>query len=298
MYFLSKNKRGVKNTYRDGIPFSEKLIKDLGFQIREIINFFLNGFKHKSLLIYPDFPSSKTVIRKVCRILNINLTNKLDRHFDWVLYYEDETFRTKYEPLEALSNKRVVNLQSRDISKFYVDKIHEEVFGYSTQIDPLTFKGQGVRKSDINAKHDGEVLNFPLENKDSDSIYQILINNQVNDEEVLDMRIPLINYTIPLLYLKYRKVTERFVNSTTRTYLSPISDHLSETEQAQIIEFARKMNLEYGEFDVLRDLDSNKIYVVDVNNTPFGPPSNISKEQGKEAIAILAKTFKEAFLLQ
>ena len=67
-------------------------------------------------------------------------------------------------------------------------------------------------------------------------------------------------------------------------------------EQAQVIEFAKKMNLDYGEFDVLRDLDDKKIYIVDVNNTPFGPPSNISGSEGKKAISILAKAFREAFL--
>ena len=56
------------------------------------------------------------------------------------------------------------------------------------------------------------------------------------------------------------------------------------------------MRLEYGELDILRDLDNKKIYIVDVNNTPFGPPANISAAQGKEAIRILAEAFEEAFL--
>lgn len=296
MYFLKKYKLGIKNTYREGIPFSEKCLKDIGFQFREIINFFLNGFKRKTLLVYPDFPSSKTVIRKLCRALNINLTNKLNRRFNWALYYEDETFRKKYASLETLNNLKVVNLYSRDISKLHVDKIHQEVFGYNTQVDPLAYQGKGVKKSDINARHDGQVLDFPLAEKEGNCIYQKLINNQVNEEEVLDMRIPVINYKIPLLYLKYRKVTERFVNSTTRTYLVEIDEQLTRKEQEQVIDFARKMNLEYGEFDILRDLDDKKIYIVDVNNTPFGPPSNISDTEGKKAIKILALAFRDAFL--
>ena len=235
MYFLSKNKSGIKNNYREGIPFSEKLVKDIGFSFREIINFMLNGFSRKTLLVYPDFPSSKTVIRKLCRVLNLNLTNKIDRSFDWVLYYEDETFRKKFGPLESLETGKIINLHSRDISKFYVDKIHGEVFGYSTQIDPLTYSGLGVRKSDLNAKHDGEVLEFPLSNKEESSIYQLLINNQVNETEVLDIRIPIINGKIPLCYLKYRKVTERFKNTTTRTILSDLNEHLSSDEQKQIL---------------------------------------------------------------
>jgi len=295
MYFLSKYTRGIKNTYREHIPFSEKVIKDIGFQLSEVANFFANGFKRKTLLVYPDFPSSKTTIRKICRNLNINLTNKIDRSFNWVLYYEDETYRQKFKPLEALVDKRVINLHSRDISKVHVERIHREIFGYNTEIDPLTYSGKGVRKSNINAKHDGEILLFPVADRIADCVYQKLVNNQVNETEVLDMRVPIINNKIPLLYLKYRKVTERFKNTTTRTLLVNIDDHLDANEQMQILAFAKKMQLEYGELDILRDLDDQKIYIVDVNNTPFGPPSNISKEQGKEAVSILSTALKEAF---
>jgi len=296
MYFLGQHHRGIKNTYRENIPFSEKLIKDLGFQIREIINFVLNGLTRKTLLVYPDFPSSKTVIRKICRRLNINLTNKIDRKYTWVLYYEDETFRTRFEKLEALQDRAVVNLHSRDISKTYIERVHWEIFGYNTEIDPMNYSGVGVRKSNLNARHDGEVLDFPISATEANSVYQKLIDNKVNETEVLDMRVPIINYKIPLLYLKYRMLSERFKNTTTRTEMVNINEHLSTEEQKQIIEFARKKNLEYGELDVLRDSRDKRIYIVDVNNTPFGPPANISKTQGKEAVKILANAFREAFL--
>ena len=296
MYFLSKYKHGIKNTYRENIPFSEKVIKDIGFQLLEVLNFVLNGFKRKTLLVYPDFPSSKTVIRKICRVLNINLTNKIGRNFNWVLYYEDETFRSKFQPLEALEKYTIVNLHSRDISKVYLEQIHQDVFGYNTVIDPLTYTGKGVKKSNINAKHDGQVIEFPVADKEDGFVYQKLINNQVNEEEVLDMRVPIINSGIPLLYLKHRKVTERFQNTTTRTELAELGAHLSDAEQEQVFDFAGKMKLEFGELDILRDLDNKRIYIVDVNNTPFGPPANISNKQGEAAINMLANAFKKAFL--
>jgi len=44
------------------------------------------------------------------------------------------------------------------------------------------------------------------------------------------------------------------------------------------------MALDYGELDVLRNKNDGKIYIVDVNNTPQGPPANTEKEQGIEAI--------------
>jgi hypothetical protein len=45
--------------------------------------------------------------------------------------------------------KKVINLYSRDISKQFIDNIHKYVFGYSTIIDPLTYKGKIVKKNDI-----------------------------------------------------------------------------------------------------------------------------------------------------
>ena len=41
--------------------------------------------------------------------------------------------------------------------------------------------------------------------------------------------------------------------------------------------------------------DDGKIYVVDVNNTPQGPPKNISKKEGVKAISQMAERFKELY---
>jgi len=54
--------------------------------------------------------------------------------------------------------------------------------------------------------------------------------------------------------------------------------------------------LDYGELDVLRDNDNGKIYIVDVSNTPWGPPNNISNKEGKIALIKLADTFRKGFL--
>jgi hypothetical protein len=53
---------------------------------------------------------------------------------------------------------------------------------------------------------------------------------------------------------------------------------------------ARKMGIDYGEFDILRDKDG-RIYVVDVNNTPWGPPNGLPEFESNIALKRLVKSF-------
>jgi hypothetical protein len=56
------------------------------------------------------------------------------------------------------------------------------------------------------------------------------------------------------------------------------------------------MDLDYGELDLLRDRGDGRIYVVDVNSTPWGPPNHISEDQSRIAVARMASAFRQAFL--
>jgi hypothetical protein len=44
-----------------------------------------------------------------------------------------------------------------------------------------------------------------------------------------------------------------------------------------------RIALHYGELGILRNREGGKIYVVDVNKTPFGPPVGIPREEAKAA---------------
>jgi len=48
---------------------------------------------------------------------------------------------------------------------------------------------------------------------------------------------------------------------------------------------------------VLRHNATGKIYVIDVNNTPYGPPSGMKANESKRAVEILSKAFNKEFLL-
>lgn len=281
--------RGFFNKYHKKMPFFEILLKDLNYMKLWIQNYVKNGQKSKSIFVYPHYPSRGSTIYKIGQSLGYNITNKLKQDVKFAVYWEYLTFREEFRLLEKLSAElKVINLYNRDISKLYIDNVHKEVFGYSTLIDPTKYTGLIVKKNDINAMHDGQIIQAPIKSVEKGYIYQLLIDNTYSDERVMDIRVPVVGKVLDFVYLKFRNVSERFKNTTTNTKLEAIHEYLEESEIGLLNEYCKHLGLEYGELDVLRNKNDNKIYVVDVNNTPQGPPANISEENAKIALSKIA----------
>jgi hypothetical protein len=298
MYFLSVFRRGLFVKYRKGMPLPEMVFKDIRYFFKWTVNLICSGLNTRTIFVYPHYPSSGSTLYKVADKLRYNLTNKINfaKNADIIVYWEYLTFRKEFELLEQISDQKVINLLSRDISKVFVDRAFRKVFGYSTFIDPVTYDKPYVKKNDINACHDGEIILHKVDSPETGYIYQKLIDNSADDNTVLDFRVPVVDGTIGFIYLKYRNKKIRFTNSTERTIVKPIEDIFSENEIHLINKFCREIHLEYGELDVLRDNDDKKIYIVDVNNTPQGPPANLDKRAAKQAIGKIAEAFKTKFL--
>lgn len=290
-------KRGYFNRYHKNMPFFERLLKDINYALLYLKNCFSGNPKGDTIFVHPHYPSRGSSLYKIAKQLKLNLSNKIKKRTPAVVYWEYATLRQEFHLLEKLSrNIKVVNLHSRNIGKNFIDKAHRQVFGYSTSVNPLTFKGKIVKKNDTNAMHDGKILDAPLQKKEAGYIYQILINNKTDDNTVKDIRVPVVGSITDFVYIKYRDISERFKNTTIKTELVEIKDVLSEEEITLLDRFVKRINLDFGEMDVLRDTKSSKIYVVDVNNTPQSPPANIPPAEGKRAIQKLAQAFKAAFL--
>jgi len=286
MSFSETVKRGFFNRYHKKMPFIERLLKDVSHGIIALSNYFKNGFRRKLILVHPHYPSRGSTLYKAAGSINYTLTNKPRKKHQLVVYWEYATYREEFQLVESLKDQcPVLNLYSRDISKVKVDQVHKEVFGYNTFVDPLSYSGKVVQKNDVNAIHDGQILQGPLSRVEEGFIYQILIDNQFSEDLVLDIRVPVIGEALDFVYLKYRNIQERFKNTTVNTEVKTINEILSEAEVNLINAFCQKIQLDYGELDVLRNKDDGKIYIVDVNNTPQGPPANTKKEQGEKAIA-------------
>jgi hypothetical protein len=224
------------------------------------------------LLFYPDVPFETSAVYQYCLMNAYHISNNPTRPFDAVMKWRDATF---YQPdsvlLSLIEQNQVINARCNNIGKKYIDGVHQEIFGYSTAVDPLTFQGKLVQKSDINALHDAKVLQGPLASFSDQYIYQILIDNRVSEEEYLDIRIPVFNGKFDFVCCWYNQAYNRF-NLSGKNYLKVFnsSDALSPDEQTCILRFCQAIGFDYGELDVLRDRDSGLIYIVDANNTPDG----------------------------
>lgn len=277
--------KGVFNKYNNKKSFIEVLLKDLNHVYLFIRQYLKNGFKTKTILVFPDYPGSGTTIYKVAKKINYNLTNKMTKNPDIVVFWEDETYKTQFPTLQPfLKSHHVINYNSRDISKNFVDTQFKSVFGYSVFINPKTFFGKIVVKSDINAAHDGQIIEAPIKTTKKNVVYQKLIHNQFDAKSIVDIRVPIVFKTLDFVYLKYRDINQRFKNTPLKSEFKSISDVLSPDEIELINKFVKKIQLDYGELDILRDKTNGKIYIVDVNNTPHGPPANTPKKNASTAI--------------
>jgi hypothetical protein len=160
----------------------------------------------------------------------------------------------------------------------------------------LTHSGLLVIKSDANAKHDGRIVQGPLsiDQIHASSVYQRVIRNQDEFGCWLDLRVVVMDGIMPLLYLKFKNENERFTNKTASVRLAKTADYLSSEEMKGIAQVMSLHQTDAAELDVLRDADDGRIYVVDINPTPWGPPEKLDKSSQKEAIERMADRLKKA----
>lgn len=247
----------------------------------------------KTVLFYPDTPGSGNVTYQLCALMGHRITRVPERRYDVVFKRRDIT---RFDPsaLAPLpSNQPVINANSLDISKRTVGRTFRKVFGYSLAVDPHRDRGQAVQKSDLNAAHDGRIVTLPLAANEisADCVYQRAIDNTVKGDLVVDYRVPVHGKRIPLVYLKYRPINDRFSNRNAFVRITEPGVVFDSRELELIIEFASEMGIDYGEFDILRDNNDQRVYIVDANNTPSGPPNGLSELQKWIALQMMRCTF-------
>lgn len=211
---------------------------------------------------------------------------------DAALYFDDNT----YSDPPALMHKpaRSFNFECRDISKSYVATLFEEVFGYDLSVDPENYTGPMVVKSEKNGAHDGAIINGPCA-RQKGWVYQRVVDN-TSDGHVHDIRCPTIFGEIPLIYIKSRPITRRFDNMNATVKLVTPDSQLSREERDKVALFCRKMGLDWGGLDILRDKSDGLIYIVDVNKTDMGPPLSLPLRDKLKSTEILGYALREAIL--
>jgi hypothetical protein len=284
-FFLSVLRRLLESSANTKIKLSNAWIK---FRYKVI---FIGRHAVGALHFYPAKPPlSGSVIYKICRELGLSMEHGINPDGPTIFWPTSE-----YPSLEPLSD--LINGHCIDINKTTVMRLFADAFGYNYGIDPRFYCGPYVRKSNLNAKHDGVECHAPSE-PDPRYVYQRLINNSTAEGLVEDLRVIYIDGLLDFAYRKVRPITDRFSNTNSAVYIVRTSDVISAKEQEQIGSLCKTMGLQYGEIDTLRDRDDLRLYVVDVNRQPYGPPNGLPAKLAWRAVTDMAANFRRAFLLE
>jgi len=195
------------------LPYRYKqALAKLNYRLRYFFFFILNEFKPKCILFYPDVPEISFfyehgyVIPKICHLYGYKITNNINKNFDLFIRWQDNTFQKDDRVLSNLAKKyEIINYKCTDISKQKISCIFSKVFEYNIDVNPLKYKGLCVKKSNLNAKHDGKIIKCPIKKIEKGFVYQKLINNQIDKYFIKDIRVPIFKDKIPFVYLKYKK---------------------------------------------------------------------------------------------
>ena len=221
---------------------------------------------------------SKTI--RLLEIAGCELTNDIDSDWDYGVWWNYDDINT---PLKRLveDKRHVYNLYCNNITKSYTDKVFEEVFGYPLSADTNRM-GMCIRKSIQQSTHDGVFIETPCK-KEAGYVYQKPLDNRFKIDWIRDIRVPVYMGEIPLIFLKDRTIDASFNTGLGKKEYRIVSveDCLYPYEVANIIEFSKRVGLEIGELDVIRDNSTGLIYVIDVNDLPGGAIFNHIQDKEK-----------------
>lgn len=255
---------------------------------------------------YPDAPNSRTICYRVLHQLGIKLRKGLPSPLQAAIIFlwRDDTFMEGLSHSEMGEKWIVVNRDCLDISKERVQEVHREVFGYSLEVNPLEYSGRMLMKSNLNGAHDGREVEGPLNELTPGFIYQKIVDNtplarpaelEARQNVICDIRVPIFGRNADFVYLKYRARQLRYSNANNFVQIVETASILGGEECAKINTFCDRFGLDYGEIDVVRDTVDQKIYILDANKTPFGPPNGLPPDRQAQALQLYEKAFCDWF---
>ena len=273
------------NDYPVRMPLLERIGKELRFRKAVKASKHAHG-QPQFVLVHPDWPSKRASIMAYADALKWVVTNRPETpdRFNGAtalkLAFDDRTEKRQAQP-------GFWNGHCLDISKSTLDRHHEAVFGYGLNVDPTSYSGPMLEKSEGNAVHDGREIQGPLipAQLRAGKVYQRIIDNRTENGLFEDLRVVVIQGEVPLVYRKRKSGSVRYTNETAEVDLADSPESvLSESEIAQIASLSVKMRSEFAELDVLRDRQDGRIYCVDLNPTPYGPPAGLNDSDRSMAI--------------
>ncbi|MEH6487873.1 hypothetical protein [Hyphomonas oceanitis] len=253
----------------------------------------VTGHKRPTIAFYPDKPRPWYFIWPVMHVSGAKLIDDVSTA-DIVFQFDDSTETDNAIPA-VKEGARLVNFGCQDVSKTTVAEVFERASGYTLKVDPTTHQGRMVEKSEMNAAHDGRVLEGPLDAPVEGKAYQLLIDNEIEGGLVEDLRCCLVGGRPTVVFRKRRPLERRFLNENVEVLLDEPANCYTADEIAVIERFAAELGLDWGGVDVLRDRMSGRIYIVDANKTDMGPPVALKLAAKLRATRRMARAFAGAF---
>lgn len=212
---------------------------------------------------------------------------------NYVFIFDDKTKSYAADTLPDNVLAVRINDKVTDISKAHVGEVFKAVFGYDIGIDPTTFTGKAVEKSDENGVHDGRIITCPIPKSEMKSgfIYQRFIDSSFSGETSEDLRIACVFGQVAAVFHKHKAFDKIFSTSYLNTTVHAANERLSPEELSLIKTFCKGMGLDFGAIDVMRDKDDGKIYIVDVNKTCM-PVLSLPPQEQYRSLKMIAQCFE------
>lgn len=221
----------------------------------------------------PDRPRPWYLIWPAVQLSGLSIADTPD-DADLAFIFEDSTTGR----IPAGHGLPVINVRCSDCSKSRVSEVFETVTGRALAVDPTTYRGPIVEKSELNGAHDGRVVEGPMQPLPGKA-YQRLVDTLAPDGCVEDLRCPTVGGEIATVFLKRRPVQSRFANANTEVRELDPKAVFSDAERDLIKSFCVEFGLDWGGLDVLRDRRTKDLWIVDANKTDMGPPTALALDQ-------------------
>ncbi|MEO1368165.1 MAG: hypothetical protein AAFX50_13410 [Acidobacteriota bacterium] len=257
-----------------------------------------------TILTYPEPPAGKFAL--LCERGGFRVVSDPTRPFDLAIKWYEETYTPNDRVLGELAQiTPVLNLGCCDISKRRVDEAHREIFGYGLLVDPHTYRGACVKKTNLNAQNRESLVQCPIAPGDGDAgeghgfVYQRLVVTPREPEEYEEYRVPITGREIPCVVIKRRPLSVRFDRCAGYAILAEADEVFSADERAKILELCRVFGLDFGDLDILRERGDGRLHVIDVNPTPGGPGAagyGYTEDQRQELLTRQLAAFRRVFV--
>ncbi len=189
----------------------------------------------------------------------------------------------------------VLNRRCTDISKSHVGDCFERAFGYRLEIDPLTYTGTILRKSQRNGAHDACLLQGPLPSVEPGYVYQRVVSYDT-PRGMAEWRVFVVGGRAVAAYTLFAPRDARFEYWRERADMTTIERAFTPAERERITNFCSIIGLDFGVLDILRDGAQGRIYICDCNTTPTGPSPRLSIVHQVRLVHQLAWHFKREYL--